>query len=136
MACELLESCQVRRQTVQVAIQDPEYADAIRSQLLMDGNHRVQLVEEPDMALGGVIVVDAMHWNRYPWLAQERERLVVLVRNRRDDLSRLWEAGVRHVVFHGDPPCTARVAVLGVELSLTSKRSRVSCVISLSRWAD
>jgi hypothetical protein len=47
----------------------------------------------------------------------------VMVHKERDDLCKIWNAGVRHVVFHGDPPHTARVAVLGVELSLGARAS-------------
>jgi hypothetical protein len=105
--------------TVQVAIRDPEYADSIRKLLMRDGGHRVHLVEMPDMALDGVIIADAFHLDCFPLLALERERLVVMVHNDRDDLSKLWDAGVRHVFFHGDPPPAARIVVLGVELTLS-----------------
>ena len=120
MACELLVVRLVRMKTVQVAIQDPECADSIRSALCEDGNHRVHLVEMPDTTLEGVIVVDAMRLNRFPLLAHEQERLIVLVHKEHDDLSRVWDAGVRHVLFHGDPPHVARIMVLGMELRLAS----------------
>lgn len=103
---------------MQVAIQDPEYAASVRHLLLQDGRHRVHLVETPDLTLRGVIVVDAVDLNSFPSLANEHERLVVMVHKERDDLSKLWDAGVRHVVFHGDPPHRASVVVLGVELCL------------------
>jgi len=106
--------------TVQVAIHDPEFADSIRNLLIRDGGHTVHLVERPDPALEGVIVVEATHLNGLPQLSNERERLVVMVRKEHDDLYKIWEAGVRHVVFHGDSPHMARVVVLGVELSLRS----------------
>jgi hypothetical protein len=106
--------------TVQVAIQDPEYADSIRTLLLADGSHRVHLVDKPDLALGGVIMVDADNLDGLALLPNQQERLIVVVRKERDDLSKIWDAGVRHVVFHGDPPLTARVAVIGVELGLGS----------------
>ncbi len=118
MAYELLVVRLVRMKTVQVAIQDPEYADSIRSALFEDGNHRVHLVDMPDATLGGVILVDAMRLNSFPLLAHEQERLIVLVDKERDDLSRVWDAGVRHVLFHGDPPHMARIMVLGMELRL------------------
>jgi hypothetical protein len=108
--------------TVQVAIQDPEYADSIRAALFEDGNHRVHLVEMPDATLEGVIVVDAMRLNSFPLLANELERLIVLVDRERDDLSRVWDAGVRHVLFYGDPPHMARLMVLGMELALMEHR--------------
>jgi hypothetical protein len=106
--------------TVQVAIQDPEYADTIRNLLLRDGGHRVHVVERPDMTLGGVIVMEAAQLPDLRLSPNVRERLVVMVRKERDDLSMIWDAGVRHVLFHGDPPHIARVLVLGVELSLGS----------------
>jgi hypothetical protein len=118
MACELQVSRSVRMKTVQVAIQDSGYADAIRNLLVQDGVHRVHLVARPDLTLGGVIVVDAADLDGFPLLAIERERLVVFAHKEHDDLSKIWDAGVRHVLFDGDPPRMARVAVLGVELSL------------------
>lgn len=107
--------------TVQVAIQDPAYADSVRDLLVRDGNHEVHLVEQPEAALGGVIVVDTAHLNGLPLLSNVRERLVVMVNKEHDDLFKIWDAGVRHVLFQGDSPQTARVVVLGVELSLGSR---------------
>jgi hypothetical protein len=118
----------MRMKTVQVAIQDPGYADSIRDLLVQDGSHRVHLVERPDPALEGVIIADAAHLDGLP-LSNEKERLVVMVHKERDDLLKIWDAGVRHVVFQGDPPQTARVVVLGVELGLERQASRI-CVIS------
>ncbi len=123
MACELLRVQRVRMKTVQLAIQDPNYADSIRDLLVQDGGHRVHLVDQPDLALGGVIVLDAANLESLRVAPNERERLVVMVHKERDDLCKIWNAGVRHVVFHGDPPHTARVAVLGVELSLGARAS-------------
>lgn len=110
----------VRMKTVQLAIQDPEYAHSVRDLLSRDGTHHVHLVDTPDTALGGVIFADASQLSRLPLLAKEQKRLVVMVRKEHDDLEKIWEAGVRHVVFQGDPPTRARLAVLGVELSLGS----------------
>ena len=104
--------------TVQVAIEDPTYADSIRKLLLQDGRHKVHLVAMPDVQLAGVIVVEAKEFHSFPSLAKERQRLVVVVDKTRDDLAKVWNAGVRHVVFHGDPPHRARIAVLGAELTL------------------
>src|ERR1700735_2388857 len=100
--------------TVQVAVQDPGYADSIRSLLLEDGSRRVQLVEKPDPALEGVIIMDSAGLGGDPLLPDEQERVILIVREERDDLSRIWDAGVRHVVFRNDPPQTARVVVVGV----------------------
>jgi hypothetical protein len=105
--------------TVQVAIPDPEYADSIRNLLVEDGRHQVHLVERPDLTLGGVILVDAAHLDTVPLPPSEPKRLIVLVRKERDDLFKIWDAGVRHVLFHGDSPQMACVVVLSVELDLS-----------------
>jgi hypothetical protein len=123
MAGKLLLSGSVRMKTVQVAIPDPVYADSIRNLLVQDGSHRVHLVERPDLTLEGAIVVDAAILDSFPLPPNEKERLIVIVHKQRDDLSKIWDAGVRHVVFQGDPPHTARIVVLGVELSLGSRVS-------------
>jgi hypothetical protein len=46
-----------------------------------------------------------------------------MVYKERDDLSKIWDAGVRHVIFHADSPKMVRLAVLGLELSLGSNRA-------------
>jgi hypothetical protein len=111
---------QVRVKTVQVAIQDPGFADSIRNLLSHDAKHQVHLVETPDLSVGGVIIVDAAHLNSFPTLLNEQKRLVVMVHKDRDDLSKIWDAGVRYVLFYGDTPQRVRVAVLGIELSLAA----------------
>jgi aspartate 1-decarboxylase len=105
-------------QTVQVAIRDSEHACSLRDLLLVDGVHQVHLVERPNLAIAGVIVMDLDHLDRSGALAAERERLVVMASKARIDLARVWKAGVRHVVFRGDAPRTVRVAVLATELTL------------------
>jgi hypothetical protein len=106
--------------TVQVAIQDREYAEAVRD-LLRDCGHVVHLLDIPDWGLDGVIVVDAVELNSYGWLVQSPERLVVMAHKDRDDLSKVWEHGVRHVIFEGDPPQTARTIILGIELGMSAR---------------
>ena len=104
--------------TVQVTIQDPVYADSIRELLLGDGNHLVHVVESPDTELEGVIIIDSAHLDGHWMLANESERLVVIVRKHCDILPKIWDAGVRHVVFHEDTPQAAFIVVLCVELVL------------------
>jgi hypothetical protein len=106
--------------TVQVAIQDPAYADSIRNLLVEDTRRQVHLLENPDVTLEGVIIADPAYLNRFPSLAIEDKRLVVMAHKERDDLSKMWDAGVRHALFYGDPPRMVRVVVLGLELSLAA----------------
>jgi hypothetical protein len=106
--------------TVQVAIQNSAYAGSVHHLLAQDASRRVKLVARPDVTVGGVIVVDALNLHACPFLAKERDRLIVMVDKGRDDLAKIWKAGVRHVIFQGDPPDATRGVVLGVELSLGS----------------
>ena len=48
----------------------------------------------------------------------QNERFVVLTRKGTDNLSKVWEAGVRHVVFEGDSPNTAQLAIIAAEMRL------------------
>ena len=113
----------MRVKTVQVAIQDPVYADCIRSLLSEDGRHQVQLVQKPNIKLAGVIVLDAAYLGCVSTPASEQHRLIVVAHKREDDLGKIWDAGVRHVIFYGDPPQNVRIAVLALELSLSASKT-------------
>ena len=104
--------------TIQMALKDGEYADALRNLLVRDGTHRVYLVEQPDLRLDGVIVVDGNRAESLSLLDGEPERFVVITRKGSDHLARIWDAGVRHVVFEGDSPSTAHLAIIAAELRL------------------
>jgi hypothetical protein len=110
----------VRVKTVQVAIRDPTYADSIRNLLSEDSRRQVHLVEKPDVNAEGVIIADSAQLNNFPPLANEQTRLIVMVHKDRDDLSKLWDAGVRHVLYYGDPLQMVGMVVLGVELTLAA----------------
>jgi hypothetical protein len=43
---------------------------------------------------------------------------VFMTRKGTESLSRVWDAGIRHVVFAGDPPNTAQLAIIAAELRL------------------
>ena len=104
--------------TIQMALKDSEYAEALRGLLLRDGTHRVYLVEQPDLRLDGVIVLDGTRAENLSILDGEPERFVVITRKGSDHLARIWDAGVRHVVFEGDSPSTAHLAIIAAELRL------------------
>lgn len=110
--------------TVQLAIRDSEYAQSIRNSLLLDGSHRVFLVDRPDLRLDGVIVVDGSGLENLCLLGQEPERFVVIARKSNESFSQLWKAGIRHVVFEGDSPNTAQLAVIAAELRLPNPGPR------------
>jgi hypothetical protein len=115
--------------TVQLAIRDTEYAQSLRNSLLRDGTHRVYLVDQPDMRIDGVVVVDASKIDDVSGCEECPERFVVITQKGSDSLSRLWNTGIRHVVFEGDSPSTAQLAIIAAELRLPHpgpKTSRVS----------
>jgi hypothetical protein len=110
---------------IQLAIPDSEYAQSLRNSLLRDGAHRVYLVDQPDMRIDGVVVIDG---NQLDHLAPcgEPQRFVVIIHNGSDSLSRLWNAGIRHVVFEGDSPNTTQLAIIAAELRLPNPGPKAS----------
>jgi hypothetical protein len=115
--------------TVQLAIRDSEYAQSLRNSLLRDGTHRVFLVDRPDMRIDGVVVIDGNKLDALASCGDQSERFVVIASKGSESLSQLWNAGIRHVVFEGDSPGTAQLAIIAAELRLPNpgpKASRVA----------
>jgi hypothetical protein len=104
--------------TVQLSIRDSAYAESLRNTLLRDGTHRVYLVEQPDMRIEGVVVIDGSELDRFSACWNHPERLVAIVQKGTESLPGLWNTGVRHVVFEGDSPGIAQLAVIAAELRL------------------
>ena len=108
--------------TVQLAIGNMEYAQSLRDLLLRDGTHRVYVVDRPDLRLDGIVMIDGDRPANLSILDSEPERFVVIAHKGSDSLSRIWDAGVRHVLFDGDPPNTAQLAIIAAELRLPMMR--------------
>jgi hypothetical protein len=106
--------------TVQLALRDSDQAKVLRD-LLHDGGHQVYVVEYPDTAIAGVIVMDFEHLDTARALLGVQERVIVVTSRAEADLATAWKAGVRHVVFQGDDPQAVRVAVLAMELTLAAE---------------
>jgi len=104
--------------TIQLAIQDYGYAQSLRSLLLRDGAHRVHLVDRPNLGLDGVVMIDENAFQNLVPLNSEPERFVVIASKGTENLSKVWDAGIRHVVFEDDPPNTAQLAIIAAELRL------------------
>jgi len=102
--------------TVQVAIGDAEYARNICALLRREGRYCVVAVDHPDLNLDGVVVLDCEHLDRLDLSVEAPERFVLVTRKDPDKLARLWNAGIRHVVFEEDSPNTAQLAVSAAEL--------------------
>lgn len=102
--------------TVQLAIHNPRYAAVLADLLQRDGSHNVAFVDHPDLGVDGVIVVDAGRPENLALFEAKPERFVVITRKDAGQLARIWDAGVRHVVFEEDSPSTALLAVIAAEL--------------------
>src|SRR5271168_624221 len=101
---------------VQLSIQDRKYATALAELLRADGSHNVVCTDSPDLGLDGVVVVDASRTESLQLFASRPERFVVIASQDAGLLSRVWEAGVRHVVFEEDGLSTMLLAVIAAEL--------------------
>lgn len=102
--------------TVQLAIADRRYADQIRDLLVLDGTHRVLVVDAPNPAIDGVIAMDEGLVGDLA--AYDLERCVIVSRKGSRRIASLFDAGVRHLVFATDSPRTVRLAILAAELRL------------------
>lgn len=102
--------------TVQVAIRDAGCAQSICNVLRREGRHTVLVVDQPDLSLEGVIVLDCEHLERVGIAAEQPDRFVLVTRKDPDRLARIWNAGIRHVVFEDDSPNTVQLAVSAAEL--------------------
>src|SRR5579884_1401154 len=102
--------------TVQVAIGDADYARNICALLRREGRYSVVVVDHPNLQMDGVVVLDSEHLEGLDLGAEAPERFVLVTRKDPDKLARLWNAGIRHVVFEEDSPNTAQLAVSAAEL--------------------
>ena len=112
--------------TVQLAIGNTEYAQSLHNLLLRDGTHRVYMVDRPDLRLDGIVVIDGDRAENLALLDSEPERFVVITRKGSEHLPQIWDAGVRHVLFAGDSPNTAQLAIIAAELRLPTTSLRRS----------
>lgn len=102
--------------TIQVALADTPYAQALRELLLRNGACEVVCVESPDPGREGVLVLDTEHLERLSAPIPHPEKLVLIARNEPGCLSRAWDAGVTSVVYDKDPLATAVLAVMAARL--------------------
>jgi hypothetical protein len=106
--------------TVQIAIRDRDYAEALRDLLIADGSREVYLVECPNAALEGIIVAEPITAN-----LSERDihRYVAFTRNSNFGSNPLWQAGVRYVIHADCPPRLGRLAIIAAERNLSRSGS-------------
>ena len=88
--------------TVQLAIADSVYANALRDALAHSGPWRVETVERPDPALSSVLVLDELNFQRLNIPLPHPQRA--------------WEAGIVSVASLEDSLPTVLLAVMAASL--------------------
>ena len=101
--------------SVQVAIGNASYRQALRDLLVRSGNWEVLLVDDPDLRREGVIVLDPEHLRRLPG-PFPCPQCIVLVARDRGQMSRAWDAGIHSVVMEIDPLSTTILAIMSAGL--------------------
>jgi hypothetical protein len=122
--------------TLQLAVDDPAYARGIRSLLLRDAARQVCIMDSLELKLDGVIVIDKKRFDTLPLARQEVRRFLVIAPNDYESACQLWNAEVKHVVFEGDSPATAALAILALELNLFQRDegSPHGCLLPGAGW--
>lgn len=109
--------------TIQIALADTPYANALRDLLLRNGACEVLCVDSPDSNQAGVLVLDPEHLDRLAAPIQYPDRLVLIARNEPRSLARAWEAGVTSVVYDKDPLSTAVLAIMAARLRVSKPQT-------------
>ena len=108
------------KKTIQLVLGSFEYAQWLRALLQQDGEHHVHVVNEPDLKLGGIVVVDEESLERFTPIL-DPHRFVVFIRDGTDNIGRIWDAGIRQVVFEGSSAKSAHLTILAAELKQANR---------------
>ena len=103
-------------QTIQIALADNGYAKLLRSALARSGSWDVVCCNQPDEQRDGVLVLDADALDQLPKPLTHPERVVLITQRDADHLAHAWEAGITSVVYLGDSPGTAVLAIMAATL--------------------
>lgn len=102
--------------TVQIAIRNRKYANALRDLLAADGHHSVYLMDRPSAAVGGIVVADDALVDRLKGAPGfDFSRFIVFIHRLNFDADRLFAAGVRYVIHADSPPEIGRLIVVAAE---------------------
>ena len=98
---------------------------------MADGQHLVHVVNYPNPAIDGVVVVDDTIVSRKtssPGL--DFDRCVVFTRKVALEVDQLWEAGVRHVIHADQSPQVGLLVVLAAQKRLAFSANSVSFALA------
>ncbi len=108
--------------TVQIAIRNQKYALALRRLLLSDGKHNVLLVNQPDAAIEGVMVVDErLRTEIVGFDKAALTRTVVFIRQ--TNWVHLRDLGVQNIIHKDSPAYLGLQVVLGLEHKLAAREA-------------
>jgi len=103
-------------QTVQLAIADSAYANAVREALAHTCACTVETVAQPDPFRQCVLVVDEEAFERLPLPLSNPERVVLITPKNPRLLDQAWDAGLVSVVSDHDPLSTVLLAIMAAFL--------------------
>jgi DNA-binding NarL/FixJ family response regulator len=103
-------------QTVQLAVADAVYAEAIREALARSGPWQVAHVDRPDPSQKCVLVLDQEAFDRLFLPLPNPERVVLISHKDPQLLALAWEAGIVSVVSQHDPINTVLLAIMAAAL--------------------
>ena len=111
------------KKIVQLVLRNSGYAAWFRTLLLKDGAHHVVHADRPDMRIGGVVVIDEDNFVGLSPILNP-ERFMVIAHKGTDLIPRIFDSGIRHVVFEEDSLGSAQLAIVGIEMKLAARGNR------------
>ena len=121
-------------ETIQIALSDAGFGQALRNKLASADFAPVQCVKHPDTSKGGIIVVDFHHLEMLPRPIEAAERVVLIAGDGPDDLDRAWSAGVQSVVSHTESIDTMVLAVLAACLQASQSPAARPWQVESQDW--
>jgi DNA-binding NarL/FixJ family response regulator len=109
--------------TVQLSIADAGFAAALREALTHTGPWHVEMVDRPDPAMPGVLVLDESSFERLPLPLINPERVVLITQQDPQLLARAWDASIVSVLSTQDSLPTVLLAIMAAALRIRKSQA-------------
>jgi hypothetical protein len=119
--------------TVQLSIADAGYAAALREALTRTGPWHVEVVDRPDPALPGVLVLDESSFERLSLPLTNPERVVLISQQAPQLLARAWDASIVSVLSTEDSLPTVLLAIMAAALRIGKSQGRPGSSVNSPR---
>ena len=119
--------------TVQLSIADTGYAAALREALTHTGPWHVEMVDRPDPAMSGVLVLDESSFERLPLPLINPERVVLITQPDPQLLARAWDASIVSVLSTQDSLPTVLLAIMAAALRIGKSQGRPGSSVNSPR---